>query len=57
MAYYAEEDLVKILPPYLVTRAHEWWKELPETYKGRCSIWVILALFADHENRMRELPH
>jgi hypothetical protein len=29
-------------------KAHAWWEQLPSQYKGNCSIWEILAMYARH---------
>lgn len=28
--------------------ARRWWDELPNFVKAKCSIWVILAMYAEH---------
>jgi hypothetical protein len=34
-------------------RARDWWHELPNEYKGSVTIWVLLAVFAEHERKER----
>lgn len=41
-------------PDELVARAREWWGELPSMYKGRCSIWMLLAMFAHAEKEKHD---
>jgi hypothetical protein len=36
------------LPASEIRAAREWWFHLPPLYKGRCSIWMLLALYAHH---------
>jgi hypothetical protein len=31
-----------------VRLAREWWQKLHDFDKGNCSIWVILAAYAEH---------
>ena len=31
-----------------LAEAHAWWESLPETFKAKCSVWTILALYARH---------
>ena len=39
--------------------ARDWWRYLPDDYKGSVSIWVLLAVYAAHaaqaEGRYRQL--
>lgn len=34
-------------------QAKQWWTELPSVIKAKCSIWVILAMYAEHVLRTR----
>lgn len=33
--------------------AKRWWAKLPNFVKAKCSIWVILAMYAEHVLRTR----
>jgi hypothetical protein len=39
------ESNLKELSKEELDHARKWWDRLPSMYKGRCSIWTLLALY------------
>lgn len=48
------ESNLKELSKEELDHARKWWDRLPPLYKGRCSIWTLLALYARSEREARE---
>jgi len=51
----AADSLGYHLDPKLVKKAEFWWRNIcPEAMKSECSMWTILAAFADWLQRFPE---